>query len=197
MKKKIATLAPALLILGLTACEPEVEPEEAEHPSVALTQWNDSTELFLEYPHLVAGEQTGNWAIHLSNMTTFKPIIEGTLRVVFLQSGAEVHEFSINAPARAGIFLLDPAIPAAGTYDVALELQSGQLRSRHVVEDVVVWEDFGQLPVVDEEEGGGIAFLKEQQWNMDFAIAPATRREVTRTVPVPPASWLATERSPK
>jgi hypothetical protein len=33
--------------------------DEHEHESVVITQWNDSTELFLEYPHLLAGERPG------------------------------------------------------------------------------------------------------------------------------------------
>ena len=45
--------------------------------AVVVTQWNDSTELFLEYPHPVAGEATGNWAIHLTDMEDFKPIRSG------------------------------------------------------------------------------------------------------------------------
>ena len=44
------------------------DTQEVEIGAVVVTQWNDSTELFLEYPHPVAGEATGNWAIHLTDM---------------------------------------------------------------------------------------------------------------------------------
>mgnify|MGYP006200875807 CR=1 FL=1 len=70
---------------------------------MVVTQWNDATELFLEYPHLVAGEATGNWAIHLSNLKNFKAVTAGTLTVRFLQDGREASSFTLGAPARAQI----------------------------------------------------------------------------------------------
>ena len=66
---------------ALASCAADEATEAEEHPSVVVTQWNDSTELFLEYPELVAGRQTGNWAIHLTDMTEFQPIRSGTLTV--------------------------------------------------------------------------------------------------------------------
>jgi membrane fusion protein, heavy metal efflux system len=150
-----------------------------------VTQWNDSTELFLEYPHLVAGEATGNWAIHLTDMKTFKPITEGALTVRFLQGGREVRQFTLEAPARDGIYLLDPVIEQAGTYEVQLALQSPQVTSLHVLPEVRVWADAGELPHEEEEEDGGIAFLKEQQWVIPFAVEPAREQAVQRAVVAP------------
>jgi membrane fusion protein, heavy metal efflux system len=159
--------------------------DEDEHPEVVVTQWNDSTELFLEYPHLLAGEATGNWAIHLTDMKTFRPITEGALTVRFLQGGREVRQFSLEAPARDGIYLLDPVIEQAGTYEVQLALQSPQVTSLHVLPEVRVWADAGQLPHEEEEAEGGIAFLKEQQWVIPFAVQPALEQAVQRAVIAP------------
>jgi membrane fusion protein, heavy metal efflux system len=156
--------------------------DEPEHPEVVVTQWNDSTELFLEYPHLLAGEATGNWAIHLTDLKTFQPVTEGTLTVRFLQAGREVRRFTLEAPARDGIYLLDPVIEGAGTYEVQLALGGPQVSSLHVLPEVWVWADAGELPDEEEDEGGGIAFLKEQQWVIPFAVEPARDQAVQRAV---------------
>jgi membrane fusion protein, heavy metal efflux system len=167
----------------LAACgSDDSQDDEQEHPEVVVTQWNDSTELFLEYPHLVAGEATGNWAIHLTDLTTFRPITEGPLTVRFLQGGRAVQEFTLDAPARDGIYLLDPVIEQPGSYEVHLALTGPQATSLHVLPEVRVWADAGELPYEEEEDDGGFAFLKEQQWVIPFAVEPALEQAVQRAV---------------
>jgi cobalt-zinc-cadmium efflux system membrane fusion protein len=186
--RRAAWMLAAAVIATAGACggdAPAAEGAEDEIPSVVVTQWNDSTELFLEYPHLLAGEQTGNWAIHLSNMKNFKPITAGTLTVRFLRDGREAKAFTLNAPARNGIYILDPEIAEAGTYEVRLALRSPQVSSEHVLPQVRVFASRGQIPAEAEGEAGGISYLKEQQWVTDFAIAPAAERDVARSLSVP------------
>ena len=166
---------------------PAAEVEEPGIASVVVTQWNDSTELFLEYPELVAGRQTGNWAIHLTDMSEFQPIRSGTLTVRFdPRDGGSEQTFTLDAPARDGIFLLNPVVEHAGTYAVTLGLSSPQATTTHVLPEVLVHGSLEDAPLeVEEEEGGGIAFLKEQQWVIPFAVAPAAVREVQATVRAP------------
>jgi membrane fusion protein, heavy metal efflux system len=157
---------------AIVACGPPAA--EVEAPGIAtvvVTQWNDSTELFLEYPELVAGRKTGNWAIHLTDMSDFQPIRTGTLTVRFtpIDGGGE-QTFTLDAPARDGIFLMDPAVERPGTYSVTLDLSSPQAHTTHVLPEVVVHGSLEEAPrEAEEEEGGGIAFLKEQQWVIPFA----------------------------
>ena len=78
-KRVQAKLAPMMavtiaVVTLVSACNDAEIGLDAEIGGVVVTQWNDSTELFLEYPHVVAGEQTGNWAIHLTDMEDFKHI---------------------------------------------------------------------------------------------------------------------------
>lgn len=174
-------------VLTGTACgsgAPAEMEEEHEHPSVVVTQWNDSTELFLEYPEVVAGEATGNWAIHLSSMKDFRPIVEGRLTVRFVPAQGEGQSFTVEAPARDGIFLLDPVVERPGNYQVVLELDSPQVTGRHAL-DVEVHPSAGAIPHEEESEDGGIVFLKEQQWQIDWAIAEAEAGEVRGSVVVP------------
>ncbi len=76
-------------------------------------------------------------------------------------------------------------IEEPGVYEVRLALESPQAASVHTLPGVRVFASEGDLPHAEEEEGGAIAFLKEQQWKIVFAIQPAEEREVARTVSVP------------
>ena len=77
---KMLTAATIMVVLLASACnDPEDGLGEPEIGAVVVTQRNDSTELFLEYSHVVAGKQTGNWAIHLTDMDDFQPIRSGTM----------------------------------------------------------------------------------------------------------------------
>lgn len=177
--------APVVLVLFAAACAaPAEEPAEPEIGAVVVTQWNDSTELFLEYPHLVAGQPTGNWAIHLTDRKDSGPVRSGTLTIDFASQGAS-QSFTVDAPARDGIFLLDPRIDEPGTYSVRLSLESPQVTSRHQLPGVRVYATLEETPVQEEEAGGGIAFLKEQQWVIPFDVQAAAERPVQRTVSAP------------
>ncbi|MCH7531048.1 MAG: efflux RND transporter periplasmic adaptor subunit [Gemmatimonadetes bacterium] len=175
------------LILPITACGAiENAPEVPELGAVVVTQWVDGTELFLEYPFLVAGQRTGNWAIHLTDRDDFQPIRAGTLTVRFMMDGVAAETFTVDAPLRDGIFLLDPVIQRAGTYVVELILASHQVDGRHVVSDVVVHvSEEEALAHEAAEELSGISFLKEQQWVIPFAVHPAAEHAVQRTILAP------------
>ena len=162
------------------------DTQEVEIGVVVVTQWNDATELFLEYPHPVAGEATGNWAIHLTDMEDFKPIRSGSLTARFASATGTAETFEIDVPARDGIFLLDPVVREPGTYRVELELTSAQVSSKHILDQVVVYPSLEEpLAVAETEDEGGIAFLKEQQWVIPFAVHPTGEGEVHRTVVAP------------
>ncbi|HUF67006.1 MAG TPA: efflux RND transporter periplasmic adaptor subunit [Longimicrobiales bacterium] len=185
MRSTIRCLAGLSMLLVLSGCSAPPPEVEREHGSVVVTQWNDSTELFLEYPHLVAGQATGNWAIHLTDMGDFKPIRSGTLTVRFMADTQVAQSFTIDDVARDGIFLLDPVIERPGVYRVELALESPQVSSLHVLPAVTVFATEAEAPHAEEADGGGIAFLKEQQWQIPFDVTPARQDSVQRTVTAP------------
>jgi membrane fusion protein, heavy metal efflux system len=192
-RRRVAALAfVAAAGLGVLACGGggAESDDEHEHGGVVITQWNDSTELFLEYPHLIAGQPTGNWAIHLSSMKDFKPITTGSLTVRFMNSDGPAETFTIDSVARAGIFLLDPVIARPGTYQVELSLESPQVRSRHVLSEVVVFTQESEVPHEEEDDGGGIAFLKEQQWQIPWQVV-AAREDVVQNTTLAPGEIAA------
>lgn len=179
-----ATVALASAMV-MAACGDAPADEEDGAGAEVVTQWNDSTELFLEYPWLIAGQATGNWAIHLTDMKNFTPVRSGTLTVRFLSGADAAQTFTVDSVAREGIFLLAPIVERPGTYRVELALEGPQVTSRHVLPEVRVYASAEEFPAVAEEEGAGIAFLKEQQWQMPFAVEAAREDAVQRTVTVP------------
>ena len=178
-----ATIAVALLASACNDLEDELEPEIG---AVVVTQWNDSTELFLEYPQVVAGEQTGNWAVHLTDTRDFTPIRSGTLTVNFVRDQVRAESFRVDAPTRDGIFLLDPVVRQPGVYRVELELTSPQVNSRHTLAQVRVYSSVEEaLAAETVEDEDGIGFLKEQQWVIPFKVQPLEAHDVQRTVTGP------------
>jgi cobalt-zinc-cadmium efflux system membrane fusion protein len=79
-------------------------------------------------------------------------------------------------------------VQQTGTYRVELILESPQVSSRHVLDEVVVHPSVEDVLANEEEvveDDGGIGFLKEQQWVIAFSVHPANVGEVQRTVMAP------------
>ena len=180
-RARIGCLA-LVLTLGALACrgpEPAVTDagEVEEPPPVVETRWTTRSELFLEYPPLVEG-QTSRFAIHFTDLSTFEPVRDG--RAVVHLTGAQDQEFGVDAPGRPGIFGVDVTPNRAGRYRLELLLDAPGLTDRHDLGEVTVLTtaDASALLAAAEPEDGSIPFLKEQQWTLDFATAPAERRQM-------------------
>ncbi len=161
---------------------PAAEPEEP--PALAVTVWTDRTELFMEYPPLVAGAQA-RFAVHLTDLRTFAPVREG--RVVVRFEGETIQRFEVAGPSSPGIYGVDVTVPAARRYQLAVELHGQKLTDDIRAGAVTVHPDAASaLAAVPGGEGeGATSFLKEQQWVLDFATAvvDAAPRAGVLTVP--------------
>ena len=176
-------------MLLMSGCGPGVEPvsvddvaTEAEAPVVVETRWTGVTELFMEYPPLVA-HQTSRFAIHLTDLETFAAVAEG--RVVVTLDGDVAAEFETDAPSVPGIFGVDVTPDTPGTYRLRIQLDGVSLDDVHDVGSVTVYPDPGSVVVSQEEDAGAISFLKEQQWVLDFATEEAAERELLDSLVVP------------
>ncbi|HUP01771.1 MAG TPA: efflux RND transporter periplasmic adaptor subunit [Gemmatimonadota bacterium] len=194
-----ATLA--LATCGCGAGEAGEEPGH-EHGGTAVTLWQDSLELFYEYTPLVAGAAGEPWAIHVTRLDTYEPVREGSLRLMLTSPEGRTVEVVAAAPAREGIFTPAPAVPAAGFWKVVMEIETRDLRATIEAPHVTVYASADEIPHEEEAEGGGgIAFLKEQQWKVPFRAIEARRGTIRRAVPVhaeivPPAGAFAVVSAP-
>lgn len=186
------------LLIFFGACSDHVHEEDGhghEHGGTSVTQWNDKTEIFMEYPALVVGKEAA-FAIHLSKMKDFKPVTEGTLACILKGDGGERLEVTENAPSHPGIFRPVITFSQIGQYEMELRLNSLQVSDTILVSGVQVYPDESALP--HEEEGGDsyISFLKEQQWKIDFRTEPAQSRRLVGSIPavgelLPKTQWHA------
>jgi membrane fusion protein, heavy metal efflux system len=179
------------VIAALTAagCRGRAEPSEAESPTLNVTHWTDRTELYMEYPPLVAGH-TALFAVHLTTLGDFKPVTAGEARVEFTsEAGGQPAALVGPQPSRPGAFRVEGAPPAAGRYRWALVLNAPGVSDRHDLGDVRIFTDeqtanaeAGKRP---PEDASAISYLKEQQWTNEFATTSVQEADVRTSVRVP------------
>lgn len=177
VKQRFPWLA-VLLVLGASCARepaPAAPPATAEEPTNAVTTWTDRTELFMEYPPLVAGREA-RFAIHLTNLADFSAVREG--RVVVRLQGETIERFEVSGPSTPGIFGVTVKVPAARRYELAVELHGARLSDDHRAGIVTVYPTVeaavAAVPADDAE--GAVSFLKEQQWTLDFATTAVDNR---------------------
>src|SRR5260370_30034869 len=164
----------------------EQKQQAAEKPEgLSVSDWTDRTELFMEYPALVAGE-TGRFAVHYTRLSNFKPVKEGVVEVQ-LQSADGVQRFSTTGPSRPGIFGVNVKPAKAGTYTMTVELRSRDLTDKHSLGNVTVYSDQASASKhpVEKKQEETLAFLKEQQWALDFATEVVSQRSERSGFEVP------------
>ncbi len=180
MKMRDTRVAILVLVGLLSACRSGPTPApatEEDPPSVAVTIWTEKTELFMEHPPLVAGEEA-SFHIHLTNLSTFEPLREG--KVVVRLEGDTIQRFEVDGPSTPGIFNVTLKVPAARRYQVAVELHSAGLSDELRVGAVTVHPDQpSALAAMAADEEGATSFLKEQQWTLDFATMKVDSRGAT------------------
>jgi len=152
--------------------------------SIAKTHFTDKTELFVEFPPLVVGEESA-FAAHLTRLSDFQPVDAGRLTVVLQGGGLPEERFSVDSPSVSGIFrpVAQPKHP--GKRDLVLSLESGSISSVHDLGPVTVYPDSEKASAAqpkEAEESSEIPFLKEQQWKADFATAPVATRSLRPSI---------------
>ena len=169
-----------LLILSLAAACDHHHPEDEKEPeAISITKWTGKTEVFVEFAPLLVGKETP-FAAHLTDLDSFKPVSEGTLKVTFTPPQGKEVAFEAAKPTVAGIYRPVAKIDQPGSYLLAFH------RYRPGSPEVYDTIDAGEVKVSAQpepasqaaESSGGIAFLKEQQWRMDFATAPVGEKEL-------------------
>jgi RND family efflux transporter MFP subunit len=165
------------------------EPEEAELPTLDVTHWTDKTELFMEYPPLVAG-QSAIYAVHLTRLSDFSAMTDGRPRLEFTpESGGAPVVLQGNAPSRPGVFRVEGAAPPAGRYQWALLVDAPGLTDRHDLGAVTVFGDEAAAVADAEqhavEDATAISYLKEPQWTNGFGTVKAAEADVRRAIRAP------------
>src|SRR5947207_8002674 len=124
MRNRRALYVAAMLAVAAGGCSRNSDPASNEPPTLNVTHWTERTELYMEYPPLVAGH-TALFAVHLTTLADFKPVTAGQARVEFTPEGAgQPAALAGPQPSRPGAFRVEGAPPAAGRYRWALVLDA-------------------------------------------------------------------------
>ncbi len=173
---------PLCLVLAALGCR-KPEGAGAKHErgpgGVSITIWTERSELFVEFPQLVAGKPA-NFAAHLTRLSDFTPLTEGA--VLFAAIGPQEVRQELKAPARPGIWIPSLAFPQAGTYELTLRISGPQIEDTIAAGKLTVYASEAEIPKEPEEGGGAISYLKEQQWKMPFAAARLVRADLRETL---------------
>ena len=182
--------APALIAISVLAgCAKADAPEPAEPPTLDVTSWTEKTELFMEYPPLVAG-QSARFAVHLTTLADFKALNAGKPSIEMTpESGGASTVLTGTPPLRPGAFRVEGTPPAAGRYRWALKVDAPGLADRHDLGVVTVFGD-EKAAVADAEkhqtdDPAAVAYLKEQQWTNAFATALTRETELRTSLRLP------------
>lgn len=153
---------------------------ESEHEPILVTQYNGLTELFIEYEPLVQGK-SGNLIVHLTKLKNFKPIKSGKLHIKIFSPKGQKTSLTQESPQKPGIYLLEATPSFSGPARMEISLQSSDINSTHILNDVLVFASENDIkPLITEKaQGEEITFSKEQQWRIDYKIEPAIRRDLS------------------
>lgn len=189
MKTFISSIAPLLLVVAAAGCQGTGDAPDARGPgsAIASTTFTGSSELFVEFPPLVQGEESA-FAAHVTALEDFTALGSGRVTVVLSGGSAPEERFSVSEPSVAGIFRPLATPETAGERHLAVLVEGEAFNDRHDLGTVTVYSSPEKAADASssedsEDAGGGISFLKEQQWLIDFATAPATKRRLRASLP--------------
>ena len=112
-----------------------------EPPSLNVTDWTEKTELYMEYPPLVAG-QSALFAVHLTKLDDFQALTAGTPSLEFTpEAGGPRNSAARSAALAPGRVSRRGTPPAAGRYRWALLVDAPGVADRHELGSVTVFRD--------------------------------------------------------
>jgi len=153
--------------------------------SVSLTDWSDKLEVFIEYRMPTPGEEI-SFGVHVTDLSDFKPITEGTLALIFVnRTSGQKSEARADFPIRDGIFSPSHTFTEPGEYDFSLSLESNKVTDTMDLGTLEVFESLSHPENDEKKSVDEVAFLKEQQWKMEFKVEPVQTRTITQTISVP------------
>lgn len=156
-----------------------------EDAAEAVTRWGKKTQLFVEFPALVVGEDSP-FAAHLTGMSDHAALAVGRVTAELSGGSEPVERFSVDAPSAAGIFRPVVRPVHAGKRHLMVRLEAGDLSETHDLGEFVVFPSRAEANAAAPEENeapGAISYLLEQQWRVDFGLERVQTRPMRPSVP--------------
>jgi RND family efflux transporter MFP subunit len=147
-------------------------------PAKSITLWTDKTELFVEFPALVVGENS-RFAAHFTVLDKHKPVREGEVTVSLIKGDNGIRN-TAESPSSPGIFSPSLQPKETGNFKLIFDIKTPTFSDTLIVHDIIVYaskEDaINALGAASED--AGISFLKEQAWKIDFQTAPVVSGKI-------------------
>lgn len=133
-----------------------------DSPTVSLTRWSEKYELFAEHTAGTAGQEL-SFLLHLTELEGFAALTHPDVSMVI--TGPTQTPNSPLKQVAPGIFAASIRLANAGPHTAALFIDG-----KNAVEfKIEVAPPGTELAENQEDDGGLIEFLKEQQWSVPFA----------------------------
>jgi len=176
------------LVLFAAACTDHQHTGSHAHelPIREITHVTESTELFLEFGPLIAGERTALIA-HFTHLGDYRPIDQGLLDVVLSGGGAPMERFRIESQRAPGIFrpTIEPRAQGERELRLVLSIDSQEIDHQLGTITVHATREDARRARHPASPTGEIGLYKEQQWRNDLAVDPVQRRPLRTSVSAP------------
>jgi len=164
------------------AGEPEHAHDEPEMQVEVVTDYTPASELFVEFPTLLIG-QDSRFAAHVTRLDNFEPVRSGRMDVVLRRESRTVARFRVDQPARAGLFTPTITPREVGEFELVIEVETPGMSVVHELGRFTVFANPGVARVTTEAPTGEIGYLKEQQWSVPFSTTVARPVLLRESVP--------------
>lgn len=169
------------------ACAHSHDDHDHDHDHddfLILSAYSDNYELFVEAEPFALNNE-GKMTVHLTQLSDFKPITEGSLTAT-LKVGNETSTQTVNSPAKAGIYLFSLKPKATAKAQLIFELEKEGKTEQFIIDDLYVFEDKHEAEHAAHDahisSSNGVAFSKDQSWKIEFATEVAEQNAFAQVI---------------
>lgn len=155
-----------------------------DNTTITITDFTEFTELFVEFPALVLAQES-IFIIHLTRLDNFQAISSGVVTLTLSGGGVATEVFTINKPDIPGIFRLAVLPVHTVTRQLNLHFKGEEIDVIHPLGIYKVHPSQNEAEIqtiIEEAPIDAISLLKEQQWQLDFAVTPAVIAELRQSI---------------
>ena len=150
-----------------------------EMENIRFTVFSARHELFAEVTPMIQGKE-GQFTVHFTKLTDFKPVTKGTLKIVL--SGTINETLSVDTIARAGIFITQYKPKTTGDVGIVFIYSDNGIDDTIRVTSQKCYSSIEEAIKEQKPAEKGITFLKEESWKIDFSLMHIIPANFSETV---------------
>lgn len=166
----------------------KIETDTHDHGTLAYNLFTKDLELFVEFEKFTLNE-TSNFAVHLTNLHTYKPIVDGTVKLIIRGATTNFNE-TINKPTTPGIFRSSFSPKTAEKVNFTIQYNGNKLNGTFNLGEVNIYKNDEEVESAikstgeERDESEEIIFTKEQVWEIDFGTMELQPQLFNTVIPV-------------